>query len=70
MDYWQKRERVNKLHELKFDLCGHCDEWMKCTCPREKTGRKPSCAEWGCNQFRRDSFTQDLIIRYEHDVGG
>ena len=48
--YWEDRERFNRLYELS-KLCGHCDKWMKCICPREKHGRKPLCNTPGCSQF-------------------
>ena len=61
MGYWEDRERFNRLHELRLELCGHCDTWMKCTCPREKHGRKPSCNAPGCSQFIRSASTERQI---------
>jgi len=61
MGYWEDRKRFNRIHELRSELCGHCDQWMKCTCPREKRGGKPSCCEPGCSQFVRSAATERLI---------
>ena len=64
-NYWAERERTNRLHSLKLKLCGHCDFWMKCTCPREKAGRKPSCGSHGCASFVQDQHTKKLIAELE-----
>ena len=70
MGYWEDRERFNRLHELRSELCGHCDKWMKCTCPREKPpGGKPSCNTPGCSQFIRSASTERQINSVEGTAG-
>ncbi len=65
--YWADRERVNKIFSLKSVLCGHCDKFMKCTCPREQWINTPTISDAGCTQFERNMFTQSEIDRLQRE---
>lgn len=44
-----------------FEKCGKCEHWMKkADCPREAKGIKPSCADWGCSNFKKEKWATEL----------
>lgn len=70
MGYWEDRDRINRLHELKAETCGHCEKWMKCTCPRERWSRTPTYNDRGCDGFSRCVDIQETIDGTSKREGG
>ena len=47
-----------------MNTCGYCDLFMKCNCPREKKGQKPSINSFACDKYMPDESM--LKIREEN----
>ena len=58
-----------QIADVASKSCGHCFHWMKASCiPEKKFGQFKSCNSYGCNDFARCPFSEQLIQKFNDEL--
>lgn len=58
---------MNRIYQFKQKICGNCETWMKCTCPRESWESTPTIGSIACAEFVLSRYTLKEIVVLESE---